>query len=54
MKGVFIETSGFTGLLGEYLSDAAYHDVQKELLNNPNAGDVMPGCGGLRKYRTRD
>ena len=23
-------------------------------MENPNAGDVMPGCGGLRKIRTAD
>ncbi len=27
---------------------------QRDLVNAPERGDVMPGCGGLRKYRIAD
>ena len=32
----------------------AYIEFQKELIANPQKGDVMPGCGGLRKLRIAD
>ena len=32
----------------------AYAELQKELIANPQKGDVMPGCGGLRKVRIAD
>jgi mRNA-degrading endonuclease RelE of RelBE toxin-antitoxin system len=49
----FIETRLFTRLVGEYLSDDEYRELQKALAANPNAGDVVPGSGGLRKLRWR-
>ena len=33
------------------MSDEALADCQRELLNDPEMGSVMPGCGGLRKMR---
>ena len=54
MKAVFIETTGFTEWLGEYMRDDAYAALQQLLMENPTLGDVMPGCGGLRKLRTPD
>ena len=54
MKAVFIETNGFTEWVGEYLRDDAYAALQQMLMENPSLGDVMPGCGGLRKVRTSD
>jgi len=54
MTKTFIETSEFTEWVREYLSDEILSDFQKELLNDPDTGVVMPGCGGLRKMRVPD
>lgn len=55
MRLTFIETSGFTEALPDYFpSDEAYAKFQGALLTAPEQGDVMPGCGGLRKVRWRD
>lgn len=48
---VFIETTTFTKLVYEYLSDEELAGLQNYLLNRPNAGDVIPGSGGVRKLR---
>ena len=49
----FIETKLFTRLVGEYLSDDEYRLLQAALIADPNAGDVVPGSGGVRKLRWR-
>ena len=54
MKAVFVETSEFTEWVAEYLPDDTYAETQQELMDNPDKGDVMPGCGGLRKLRAAD
>lgn len=54
MKAVFVETSDFTEWVYEYLPDDSYAKLQQELMENPKAGRVMPGCGGLRKLRWAD
>ncbi len=54
MKAVFIESTGFTNWLSKHLPDEQYAKLQQELMENPNRGDVMPGCGGLRKVRMAD
>lgn len=33
------------------LSDDEWQLVERELLENPRAGDVIPGTGGVRKLR---
>ncbi len=48
---VFIETSVFNEARRKHLSDDAYRDVQMSLTINPEAGDLVPGCKGLRKLR---
>ena len=50
----FVETSEFGKLISRYLPGDAYLDLQNELVTNPKRGDVMPGCGGLRKLRIGD
>lgn len=50
---VFIETPIFTKLVIELLSDDSYAELQQMLLLRPDAGDVIPGSGGLRKVRWR-
>lgn len=47
----FVETKLFTRLVQEYLSDDEYAALQQSLLVNPDAGDVIPGSGGVRKLR---
>src|SRR5947208_7875762 len=47
----FIETKLFTRLVQEYLSDDEYAQLQQALIANPEAGDVIPGSGGVRKLR---
>lgn len=47
----FIESTWFTLDLPGLLSDEAYAALQKHLLTDPRAGDVIQGTGGLRKIR---
>lgn len=54
MKATFIELPPFQRLRAEYLDDAAYRELQEELMKNPEAGDVIKGTGGLRKVRYAD
>jgi len=54
MKAVFIETSAFTDWVSDYLPDEALSKLQMELMEDPEKGDVIPGCGGLRKVRAAD
>ncbi len=49
----FVETSIFTQRITKLLTDDEYHDLQAVLAENPKAGDVIPGAGGLRKLRWR-
>jgi hypothetical protein len=48
---VFVETSLFTKLLPRYLNDDEYLALQWYLLAHPDAGDIVPGSGGVRKVR---
>ncbi len=47
----FIETKLFTRLADELLSDEGLAALQQSLIENPEAGDVVPGSGGVRKVR---
>ena len=47
----FIESSIFKRVLPLYLDDDEYSDLQQFLLQNPEAGEVVPGSGGVRKIR---
>ena len=48
---VFVETSLFSKLLGDYLSDDEYRRLQNHLIERPDAGAVLRGSGGVRKVR---
>jgi len=48
---VIIETQIFTKQLLAHLSDDEYRLLQVALLQRPDAGNVIPGGGGLRKLR---
>lgn len=47
----FVETRLFTRLVTDYLSDDEYLKLQQALADNPEAGDLIPGSGGVRKLR---
>jgi hypothetical protein len=47
----FIESSVFERVLSAYLDDDEYSELQQYLIQNPEAGEVIPGSGGLRKLR---
>jgi len=52
MNRTFIEVPTFTRKWRELgLTDDNLRDLQKVLLDNPKAGDVIQGTGGLRKIR---
>src|SRR5437667_10691403 len=51
---VFVETSVFTKRLARLGLEDALRGLQLELLENPTAGDLDPGTGGLRKVRMAD
>ncbi len=50
----FIEAPTFTARVAEYLEDDEYRSLQSFLAGDPEAGDVMPGTGGVRKLRWAD
>ena len=47
----FVETPVFTRALLSLLSDDEYRSLQLALMLRPDAGDLIPGSGGLRKFR---
>lgn len=47
----FIETKLFTKLVQEYLVDDEYARLQKAIAEDPDAGAVIKGSGGVRKLR---
>lgn len=47
----FVETSVFTRLVVEYLTESEYIALQDTLAANPEAGKVVPESGGVRKLR---
>lgn len=51
MQYEFIESSLFSRMVYDYLSESDYIAFQQFLLENPEAGDVVQGSGGVRKVR---
>ena len=49
----FIETKLFSRLVAHYLTDEEYAKLQNALIEDPEAGDLIPGSGGVRKLRWR-
>lgn len=47
----FIETPVFTKLITELLPDDSYRLLQDDIAKNPQAGDLIPAGGGIRKLR---
>ena len=54
MKAVFVELPPFERHRADYLDDDAFMVLQRLLMLNPEAGDVIPATGGLRKLRFVD
>ena len=54
MKAVFVELPPFERYRSEYFDDDSFLTLQQFLMLNPDAGDVIPGAGGLRKLRFPD
>lgn len=50
---VFIETPIFTREVQVLLPNDSYRQLQQALLVRPEAGNLIPGGGGLRKLRWR-
>jgi mRNA-degrading endonuclease RelE of RelBE toxin-antitoxin system len=48
---VIVETSIFTRQVQELLTDDEYRELQKALVNRPDAGSLIVGSRGLRKIR---
>jgi hypothetical protein len=54
VRRLFVETGIFTKTLKEKGEKDLLEIIQTKILENPQAGDVMPGCGGVRKMRIAD
>jgi hypothetical protein len=54
VRAVFVELPPFERHRSGYLDDAAFGHLQKVLMENPEAGEVIKGTGGLRKMRFAD
>jgi hypothetical protein len=50
---LIVETTIFTRLIIELMSDEEYASFQEALINQPDMGDLIPGGGGIRKVRWR-
>ena len=51
VKAVFVELPAFERHRAEYVNDDAFRKLQSLLMLHPEAGDLIPGTGGLRKLR---
>jgi mRNA-degrading endonuclease RelE of RelBE toxin-antitoxin system len=54
MRAVFVELPAFERHRAEYLDEMEYAAFQTFLMEQPDAGDVVPDSGGLRKLRFGD
>lgn len=54
MKATFVELPAFSRYRADYLDDEGYRGLQEAMMQNPAAGDVIEGTGGLRKMRHGD
>ena len=50
----FVEAPAFMRFRDEYLDDDGFAELQRYLAKNPEAGDMVPGAGGIRKLRWKD
>lgn len=54
MRAVFVELPAFERHRDRYLDDDRFRALQLVLMADPQAGDMIPGAGGLRKVRFGD
>ena len=47
----FVELPSFTRASKDILGDSELRELQAFMMENPNAGDVIPGSAGCRKIR---
>jgi hypothetical protein len=47
----FIESTTFERVRAVYLDDDEYAELQQFMMEQPEAGDVVPASGGVRKLR---
>ena len=47
----FVESSAFQRACPAYIDDDEYAELQRFMMRNPEAGQVVPGSGGVRKLR---
>jgi len=47
----FVESSAFERVCAAYLTDDEYAALQQYMIQNPEAGQVVPGSGRVRKLR---
>ncbi len=50
----FVEAPAFAQFRDDYLDDDGFAELQRHLAKNPEAGDMVPGAGGIRKLRWKD
>jgi hypothetical protein len=50
----FVEAPAFARFRDDYLDDDRFAELQRYLASNPEAGDIVPGAGGIRKLRWKD
>jgi hypothetical protein len=50
----FVEAPAFMRFRDDYLDDDGFAELQRYLASNPEAGDMVPGAGGIRKLRWKD
>ena len=50
----FVEAPTFTRFRDNYLDDDGLAEMQGYLAANPEAGELVPGAGGIRKLRWKD
>lgn len=58
MKRVFINSAVFTRVYDQLIASRKllsddFEEFERAIINNPQAGDVIPGLDGLRKSRVR-
>jgi hypothetical protein len=50
----FVEAPAFSRHREDYLDDDGFRKLQESLTTNPEAGDLIPAAGGIRKLRWKD
>jgi hypothetical protein len=50
----FVEAPAFSRHREDYLDDEGFRKLQENLATNPEAGNLIPAAGGIRKLRWKD